>query len=920
MNWRTLDLQVFRWVNQAHAWWLDWPLAAVGWLGELGALWVVITLILWWKRSRWAPYFTYLLLGTVFLNDLIIHSFTDRTRPYIALDSVRLLGWPWNSSSFVSGHAVLTVSVAVFVSHAFPQWRRSIWVFALLTLYGRVYAGIHFPTDVLSGALIGLALGLSAVAAERRDLWKHMVAWTSVRWTKWKAPFVRVWDQPVQRFIVLGVLSLSVFVATLLWLSWFGVWLTLVLVLANVSLIFLGRAVLGAVSRRRPQRRTIARVAGIILAVFLVAESVFVYSYIWRYAIDRDPLPNDRYVVLVVADGASLEKAKEIFLEGVDGGDYMKAANENYPMIARYFIREGAYTANGVSAWPSSSIPAHTAIITGSYPRHTDVVGQRQFSRAERKHTSYIGLGIFQQRNILRKERKTLYEFFPDSRSLVVLQVVNRGCSFFLPCSPSDHLAVQRISQVFGVSRVLGRLSGRTEMPRLLIVTLPDVDHLTHSQPMSGEKTKALYRDLERSVAAIMDLYRREGLYDKTLFVLAADHGMGEVDKHVTLDNLVHDLRFDSFASLKWSANPAWGSFEANTFVGLRYRFEHINNAVPLWGGNSDGALYIKGQKLDANGNVLRESWDIKPSEESLHNYVVGGVRVDVIRRLLEYSPGIGLIFTNPAPGVFRIYGQNGLGLLEERNQGKGLEFRYTLLEGEDPLGIRHPSAREAIRRGEWQTDARWLDHLYLEHNPDAFRRVSHSFGSNNSADLHIVAADGWDFTPYYASPHVLVGSHGSLNRDQSCVPIMFHGPEIEPVEMPYARTVDILPTILAYLGRDVRDLPLDGHVLPVFRGAPALPYDMGEPVSANGTRYKLAGLYGSYDCQLMVEREEGWSVGIPSLRAYLVADKVNVTFEGLEARGIGPNRHLVVLKRYVAEDRAPAEIRFHPPPVGPLP
>ena len=85
---------------------------------------------------------------------------------------------PWNSSSFVSGHALLTVAVAVFVSHSFPRWRRSVWVFALLSLYGRVYAGIHFPTDVLAGAFLGLALGWSAVAVERRDLWKRMAART----------------------------------------------------------------------------------------------------------------------------------------------------------------------------------------------------------------------------------------------------------------------------------------------------------------------------------------------------------------------------------------------------------------------------------------------------------------------------------------------------------------------------------------------------------------------------------------------------------------------------------------------------------------------------------------------------------------------------------------------------------------------
>ncbi len=677
----------------------------------------------------------------------------------------------------------------------------------------------------------------------------------------------------------------------------------------GVLFILLLAHLVSVVSRNRKGRLVRLAARGIRGLLIGLAACGLVYGclVIDRFASDRGlPGNRDRYLVVIVADGASLLQARELFLQGLDDADdYATAVSRDFPNISRYFIQNGAFTANGISVWPSSSIPAHTGIVTGCYPRKTGVMGQRQFSPAKRKYTSYIGLGILSHRSILSKDVKTVGEYFDDVRSVDLLQIANRGCSLYMPGAPSDELVMRRLRQIVGTTSFLSGITKRSEIPRIVVMTLPDIDHVTHNSRLDDAESIRLYRQMDRYVGEIIDLYKRHGVYDKTLFVLAADHGMGEVHNHVTIDNIARDMRFDTFESFKWTAVPAWGSFEANAWVGTRRNFDRTYNAVPLWGGNSDGLVYIKGQLRDTKGRVARESWGIRPTEQMLKNYHVGGTDIDVIQRLLDYSPGIGLVATNTRPDTYDVYSHKGHGRLRERRDPGGTAFQYTVVSGQDPLGYcDDPALAACIKRGQWLTDEQWIGGTYLCHYPDAIRRIAYSFGSSNSATAHLVSADGWDFTPYYVSKEVSVGSHGSLSSQQSLVPVMFHGPGIRNAELPYARTVDILPTVLRYFG--VKGAKVDGHVLPVFadsrmndEGRDSGSYlTSGRDIADAGYYYQLEDIYASYDKRLVRyskssgRREvifESIKDALPNTRR-----QVNIT---LRLVGIDSGRNVLVLR-----------------------
>lgn len=85
-----------------------------------------------------------------------------RHRPSVLIDDVNIrIGSSETGLGFVSGHATIAVAVAVII-HPYlkkPIARVGLWVVTVLVLVGRVYAGAHFPLDVVGGAGIGLVIG-----------------------------------------------------------------------------------------------------------------------------------------------------------------------------------------------------------------------------------------------------------------------------------------------------------------------------------------------------------------------------------------------------------------------------------------------------------------------------------------------------------------------------------------------------------------------------------------------------------------------------------------------------------------------------------------------------------------------------------------------------------------------------------------
>jgi undecaprenyl-diphosphatase len=93
------------------------------------------------------------------LGKVIVH----RHRPF-----EHQLGPASSTHSFPSGHTATSFACATVLSSVAPRWRVPFFVLAALIGFSRVYNGMHYPTDVLAGAVLGVLTALLLLAASRR--------------------------------------------------------------------------------------------------------------------------------------------------------------------------------------------------------------------------------------------------------------------------------------------------------------------------------------------------------------------------------------------------------------------------------------------------------------------------------------------------------------------------------------------------------------------------------------------------------------------------------------------------------------------------------------------------------------------------------------------------------------------------------
>jgi undecaprenyl-diphosphatase len=91
-----------------------------------------------------------------------------RPRPFEALsDAIVRIPKP-ASTSFPSGHSTDAFFLASFLAVLYPRLWPLYYTVAVLIAFSRVYLGVHYPGDVLAGAVIGAGLGVFAASSLKR--------------------------------------------------------------------------------------------------------------------------------------------------------------------------------------------------------------------------------------------------------------------------------------------------------------------------------------------------------------------------------------------------------------------------------------------------------------------------------------------------------------------------------------------------------------------------------------------------------------------------------------------------------------------------------------------------------------------------------------------------------------------------------
>jgi undecaprenyl-diphosphatase len=136
--------------------------AFISWLGD-GKFWYALMLLLplYYGYEAWQVSCQMALTGVAGLMIYkLIKSTTGRARPYMKASGIRLGTAPLDKYSFPSGHTLHAVSFTLIVMAQYPALGWLLLPFALLVAASRVILGLHYPTDVLIGAVIGAGLAV----------------------------------------------------------------------------------------------------------------------------------------------------------------------------------------------------------------------------------------------------------------------------------------------------------------------------------------------------------------------------------------------------------------------------------------------------------------------------------------------------------------------------------------------------------------------------------------------------------------------------------------------------------------------------------------------------------------------------------------------------------------------------------------
>jgi undecaprenyl-diphosphatase len=153
-----LDLAALHWLRSVQSPLLTTLMTGLSDVARGAAVWFVLVLVVPIARPRRWPAAVQALLAlalTIFVVDVIAKPAFNRPRPYdMHPDTGALVDKP-STSSLPSGHAANAVAGAYVLSRLAPEARAIFWPLALLIAFSRIYLGVHYPGDIVVGAIIG---------------------------------------------------------------------------------------------------------------------------------------------------------------------------------------------------------------------------------------------------------------------------------------------------------------------------------------------------------------------------------------------------------------------------------------------------------------------------------------------------------------------------------------------------------------------------------------------------------------------------------------------------------------------------------------------------------------------------------------------------------------------------------------------
>ncbi len=272
-----------------------------------------------------------------------------------------------------------------------------------------------------------------------------------------------------------------------------------------------------------------------------------------------DPSERPEHVVGVLFDGTNANVLYDMVARG------------EAPNVARLVDMGVAFGHGAIASLPTVTLANHTTILTGAHPGHHGILNNAWFDRAtgEQVITNSSATWPTCMKHLapgVDTIHDAVHRTWPDAFTASVNEPCDCGADystfdFFrrgdVPPIPRDPFGLPHTTERFvrpskdyswasvvdhmGTDQSLGILGGRYRdvdypLPRFMWCNYTLTDAAMHEGGPYSEVAAASIRDSDGRLGAVMHAIERAGAFDRTAFVLVADHGMQENDPSCTGD------------------------------------------------------------------------------------------------------------------------------------------------------------------------------------------------------------------------------------------------------------------------------------------------------------------------------------------------------------------------------------------------
>jgi arylsulfatase A-like enzyme len=547
-----------------------------------------------------------------------------------------------------------------------------------------------------------------------------------------------------------------------------------------------------------------------------------------KSAAGRAGAANGPSVCVILFDGLSTEVFERLLAAGA------------LPTLKAEVVDRGLSFDTAVASVPSETYPNLAAMLTGLFPGHHGIPANIWLDRRLRIRESHTNIfRTYSTGDYLAGEARTIYERLPAD-TVAVTTPMARGATVHaknlvaLIASYArydwpflDRKTLDDVGDAYAGAAAAGRL------PSVVWGHLLGPDEVAHADGPESEEFRTTLSSIDKSFARLVRRLKRRHIYDRILFVLIADHGNKSYTHFVDADELVNRVLVAHPAA----ADCATGDcvlVSARTETGKPPKIYDVGDALIAVGAYRGAMIWLPANRPpDEVPSAFTASHKKRRPKRAKQPSVPLAIPArSEFAAALARTPEMQLVITRGAAvGRAEVYGPRGRAeIIREHGGDEPSRYSYRVLEGTDPLGYAPVPAIQSMFGGFFGADA-WLKATAATEYPDLVVQMPEFFDSPRAPDVFISPRPGYGFRSGKAA------GHGALSRSETVVPLVFAGPGVPHERRAVARTVDLAPTLLRYLGVPFDPEDMDGNDLGIAPGVsvPLAPVTTDPPADDEG-------------------------------------------------------------------------------------